>query len=126
MTPAQAAIVLTKIASFDNREVNESTAVSWGEALSDVPLGLAMDAVVNFYRVATAAGKHWMMPGDVIEGVNRIAMHELTEITKRHLVRDDLGKSNFREVKAMQEAWLTDHGLPQMPPAPKEIPAWLT
>ena len=61
MRPSEATALLTKSASFDNREVSEATAVSWAEALDDIRLPDAIDAVVEHYSHT----RQWIMPADI-------------------------------------------------------------
>lgn len=70
MTPAEAAVLLAKIAANDNREVTEAAARAWAEALPDVALVDALTFLPSFYRNATRDAKNWIYPGDVLNGVS--------------------------------------------------------
>jgi len=50
MTPADAAEVLTKAAAFDQRTIGRADAIVWAEALDDVELVPALEAVTRHYR----------------------------------------------------------------------------
>lgn len=53
MTPAEAALVLAKAASFDNRTVGREDSKSWAEALHGLDLQRCMDAVIKHYSEST-------------------------------------------------------------------------
>lgn len=74
MTPAEAAVLLARIAASDNREVTESASRAWAESLPDVALADAMEFLPGYYREATRDTRNWIYPGDVLEGVR--ALHK--------------------------------------------------
>lgn len=61
MNLADAAILQAKITAYDNRPSSELTDAAWAEALDDVTLTDALDAVRQHYRTET----RWIMPADV-------------------------------------------------------------
>lgn len=50
MKPSDAAALLTKAASFDQRTISEFDAVAWAEALGDIDLELAAEAITDHAR----------------------------------------------------------------------------
>lgn len=72
MNPAEAAVLLSKIAANDNREVTEVAARAWAEALPDVDVADAIEWLPRYYRAATRDGKNWVYPGDVLLGVREL------------------------------------------------------
>jgi len=62
MKPSDAAVLLAKISAFDRRTIGEADAEAWAEALGDVSLPDALDAVTVHYR----AQNRWIMPADVL------------------------------------------------------------
>lgn len=69
MNAAEAAVLLAAISAHDNREVTESSARAWADALPDVDLRDALDYLPTYYRCATRETRNWVYPGDVLEGV---------------------------------------------------------
>jgi len=53
MTPADAARVLTKAAAFDQRTVGAADAIVWAEALDEIGVDDALEAVTRHYRGQT-------------------------------------------------------------------------
>lgn len=75
MTPAEAQMLLSIAASFDNRKPNEEAAVSWSHALDGLRFEDARDAIVAHYR----ASSEWLMPAKVISEVRRIRSKRIAE-----------------------------------------------
>lgn len=61
MTPDEAAVVLAKAASYDNRKPSAEMATSWAQALSDIDVRSALQAVIAHY----AADTSFVMPAHV-------------------------------------------------------------
>lgn len=68
MTPADAAQVLTKAAAFDQRTIGRADALVWAEALDDVAVGDALEAVTRHYRESEAR----LMPAHVRRHVDQL------------------------------------------------------
>ena len=73
MTSQEAAAVLAKAATFDNRHADAQAALSWSQALHDIPLRDAMDAVVAHYAEST----EWIRPGHIRARVTVVRSHRL-------------------------------------------------
>jgi hypothetical protein len=80
MTPAEAAVLLSKISANDGREVTESAALAWAEALADCPLQDALDALPGYYRHATRDTRNWIYPGDVLAGAKRVQRNRRVDV----------------------------------------------
>lgn len=96
MNPSEAAVLLSKVSANDNREVTESAARAWSEALFDVDLRDALEYLPRYYREATRDGKNWVYPGDVLTGVQELFKErrqtvagEAREAAVRGLSEDD-------------------------------------
>lgn len=61
MNLEQAAVVLSKAAGYDRRTIGEADVRAWHEALTDIPIGDALEAVARHYR----AGTDWLMPAHI-------------------------------------------------------------
>lgn len=61
MSPADAAKVLTLIATYDNRNFDHATATVWSDALTGLEVGDCLDAVRLHFR----RSKEWLMPADI-------------------------------------------------------------
>lgn len=61
MTPAEAALVLTKCCAYDQRTIGKADAMAWAEVLADVARDDAMHAVVTWYR----DHRERVMPSDI-------------------------------------------------------------
>lgn len=68
MTPAEAAMLLTVAAAYDNRKPDEDAAKAWALALDGLPYIDCRDAIVAHYRGST----EWIMPAVVRAAVRRI------------------------------------------------------
>lgn len=62
MRRSEAGVLLAKMSAFDRRTIGEADIEAWAEALGDVPLSDALDAVTEHYR----AQSRWIMPSDVL------------------------------------------------------------
>lgn len=68
MTPAEASDLLTRCASFDNRQPSAAAAIAWASSLKDVPLDAdAFLAVDRFYGITEAkpGERLWIQPHNV-------------------------------------------------------------
>lgn len=63
MTPADTAKVLAKAAAFDQRTIGRADIAAWHEALSDLDVDVALEAVTRHYRRRTDR----LMPAHVHE-----------------------------------------------------------
>lgn len=75
MTPAEAQMLLTVAAAFDNRKPDADAAKAWAIALGDLPYVDCRDAVVEHYR----ASSEWLMPAMVIKAVKRIRAKRIAD-----------------------------------------------
>lgn len=73
MTPTEAAALLTVAAAFDNRKPDPDAATAWALALDGIRFHDARDVIVQHYRDS----RDWIMPADVIKGVNRVRIKRL-------------------------------------------------
>lgn len=62
MKRSEAGVLLAKMSAFDRRTIGEADIEAWAEAVGDVPLADALDAVTEHYRVQS----RWIMPSDVL------------------------------------------------------------
>lgn len=68
MKRSEAAVLLAKIAAYDRRTVGDADIEAWAEALDDVPLPDALDAVRKHFQQSDG----WLMPHGVITTVRAI------------------------------------------------------
>lgn len=70
MTPAQAQILISTAAAFDNRkpDLTGVAAESWAAALEGVNLDDAKQAIVSHY----SQSRDWIMPADIRKHVNAV------------------------------------------------------
>ena len=68
MKSTEAAALLTVAAAFDNRKPDPDAAKAWALALDGLRFDDCRDAIVAHYRKS----REWIMPSDVIAGVNAI------------------------------------------------------
>lgn len=68
MTPSETAKVLAKASAFDQRTIGHADAMAWAEALDDVALADALEAVTRHYRES----EHRVMPAHVRRHVEQI------------------------------------------------------
>lgn len=83
MNASEAAILLGLAAAYDRRTVGEADARAWADALDDIALEDAQDAVKRHYRTST----EWIMPAHVRKGVAAIARERRAELAA---VRDPI------------------------------------
>lgn len=67
--------ILAKIVSFDNRNVEEESLLSWHELLEPYNFQDALEAVRDYYR----RERKWIMPADVIDRVDERQKRRLME-----------------------------------------------
>lgn len=63
MTRAQMALLLTKLSSYDGRDVHDAAVAAWLECIGNLPFQECMDYVPTWYRRNTRR----MMPADFVE-----------------------------------------------------------
>lgn len=68
MKPTEAAALLTICATFDNRKPDRDQAQAWSLVLDGLRFLDCRDAIVAHYKTK----RDWIMPSDVIQGVDRI------------------------------------------------------
>lgn len=68
MTPAEAQVLLSMAAAYDNRRPDADAAKAWALALDGLPYIDCRDAIVAHYRGST----EWIMPAVVRAAVRRI------------------------------------------------------
>ena len=74
MDPADAAAVLAKAASYDNRTVTESAATSWAQSINPrVTLLDALNIVIEHY----GRSREWIMPADINTASDRLRRERL-------------------------------------------------
>lgn len=73
MDLAEAAILQAKIVAYDSRNTSSLTDAAWAEALDDVTLPDALEAVRAHYRTQT----RWIMPADVRTAVKAMRRDRL-------------------------------------------------
>lgn len=61
MTPGDAVRVLAKASAYDRRTIGEADAAAWYEAIGDLDIADALDAVTRHYQQTT----DWLMPAHV-------------------------------------------------------------
>lgn len=68
MTPAEAQVLLSMAAAFDNRKPDADTARAWAAALDGLRFEDCRVAVIEHYRAST----EWLMPAVIRTAVRRI------------------------------------------------------
>ena len=68
MTPAEAQVLLTMAAAYDNRRPSEDAAKAWAAALGDLRFEDCRDALIGHYARST----DWLMPAMLREPVRQI------------------------------------------------------
>jgi hypothetical protein len=68
VTPADTARLLAKVQAYDGRTVGQTDVAAWYEALGDVDLAEALDAVAGHFRAST----DWLMPAHIRSQVRLI------------------------------------------------------
>lgn len=68
MTPAEAQVLLSMAAAFDNRKPDPDAAKAWAVALNDLRFDDCRVALIQHYRTNT----EWLMPAMVRAAVKRI------------------------------------------------------
>lgn len=84
MTLEQTATVLAKIATFDNRRVDQATIAAWHDAIGHIKFEYAMQAVSLFRREST----EYMQPAHLVVCARRIATERMREIAEMRGVSD--------------------------------------
>ena len=77
MNPEQAAAVLAKASSYDNRKPSQEMKLSWAQALPDIDPISAIEAVIAHYGEET----RFVMPADIrrrVQGTNAQAPYNRT------------------------------------------------
>lgn len=82
MNIQEAGAVLAKAAGYDNRSVGEANILAWHEALADLDVHDALDAVALHHREST----EWCMPAHVRQLAKRIR-EERRRVEQQHEVR---------------------------------------
>jgi len=75
MTPAEAAMLLTVAASFDNRKPDPDAAKAWAVALEGYRFEDCRDAIVRHFRSTS----EYLLPVHVIRGVKAIRKQRLDD-----------------------------------------------
>ena len=73
MKLSDAAVLLAKMSAFDQRTIGEADAEAWAEALREVPLQDALDAVTVHYRRTNLR----IMPSDVLTAYRNLQARRL-------------------------------------------------
>lgn len=68
MNPAEAQVLLSMAAAYDNRKPDADVAKAWAAALSDLRFEDCRDALIAHYRTST----EWLMPAAIRTTVRRI------------------------------------------------------
>lgn len=97
MTPREAAVLLTKLAAYDNRQPSEAAARAWAEVLIDVDLQEALDAVPEHFRQST----DWVMPAHIL----RIVEDHRRE---RHRLQREAAEQERAAIEAAQRGPVED------------------
>jgi hypothetical protein len=90
MTPAEVAKVLTKASAYDLRTVGQADVIAWHEALSDIELADALEAVARHFRLSTDR----LMPAHVRQLVRDI--------------RDERLRANHHEIRQLPSRFEPD------------------
>ena len=70
------ATVLAKCVAYDNRTTTDATVLAWHEALDDMPLQDALNAVRDHY----ATSREWIMPSDLNQAYHALKRARLNAI----------------------------------------------
>jgi len=79
MNRTECAQLMTIIASYDNRKLDEAVVIAWQAALDDLDLEDCRTFVLSYFRTCTG---EWLMPGHVRQGVKRIRADRLSRIVE--------------------------------------------
>lgn len=90
--------ILAKIVSFDNRNVEEESLLSWHELLEPYAFQDALEAVRDYYR----RERKWIMPADVIERVEEREKDRLMKVGY-----DGINEREWAEAASIGEASMT-------------------
>lgn len=110
MNASEAAVVLAKAAAFDRRNVTEQEAVAWAQALYDVPVRDAIDAVVAHFGDST----EWIRPGHVRARVALVRAHRLALATEP-VLPPDLSGAEYAAALAEWRRQVADGLAPDLP-----------
>jgi hypothetical protein len=68
MNITETGLVLAKIQAFDNRNVDDPTAIAWQEILEPYAAQDCLDAVAGYFKSNTG----WIMPAHIVDRVREI------------------------------------------------------
>lgn len=81
MNIAETSILLAKIQSFDNRNVDDAAIISWQEVLEPHMLADALEAVKDYFKTNAA----WIMPSHIVERVRETEHVRMERLSGYHL-----------------------------------------
>ena len=84
MNVAEANVVLAKAAAYDNRRPDPQAAIAWAQALADIRVEDAVEAVVAHY----SQSEEWMRPAHVRRIVSRMRARRIAAIAEPTLPAD--------------------------------------
>ena len=101
MTPAEAAALLAVAAAFDNRKPDPDAATAWALALDGWRFEDCRDAIVAHYR----RSREWIMPSDVIGGVQAIRNERLERFRKLNGWKALLPPADLADDPRAEQEW---------------------
>lgn len=75
MNVQEVSAVLAKIQAYDQRNVGEANLAAWTEALADVEVADALDAVAHHYKTTST----WIMPIHILTRIREVHRQRLTD-----------------------------------------------
>lgn len=75
MTPAEAQVLLSMAAAYDNRKPDPDAAKAWAAALDDLPFDDCRHALIQHYR----SSSEWLMPAMIRTAVRRVRHKRLED-----------------------------------------------
>jgi hypothetical protein len=122
MKPAEAAVLLTIAAAYDNRKPDADQAKAWAMALDGLRFEDCRTVIVEHYRKS----REWLMPVDVVMGVKRLRAQRLDDYgpipAPKGIDPDD--KPRYQRARLEMQTRIADGDLVrQEEPEPEALPA---